>query len=68
MHGRENEIRRDCDELTYIPNQIKIIHDKYIEVCHLIGSDSHTCFTLSRFVGRAFVTFEYQHYRDYFLR
>jgi hypothetical protein len=54
--------------IEYIPNQIKILNSSYIDLCHLIGKDSHPSFTLSHFVGRAFVTFEYQHYRDYFLR
>ena len=58
----------DEDRLDHIPNQIKIINTRYMEMCHLIGGNNNACFSLSRFVGRAFVTFEYQHYRDYCLR
>ena len=34
----------------------------------MIGLNNNPCFALSRFVGRAFITFEYQHYRDFFIR
>jgi hypothetical protein len=32
------------------------------------AQDSSMSFNLTHFVGKAFVSFEYQHYRDYFLR
>lgn len=30
--------------------------------------DDSAAFNLSHFVGRAFISFEYQHYREYFMR
>jgi hypothetical protein len=69
MQGKEYvENEEDKDSLEHIPNQIKIINANYMELCHVIGKEEDPCLSLARFVGRAFVTFEYQHYRDYFLR
>lgn len=56
------------DKLKHIPNQIKIINNKYIELSKKFALDNSPAFNLSHFLGKAFVTFNYQHYRQYFLR
>ena len=58
MKGREEYIIEERkDLLEHIPNQIRVINEKYIELCHLIGQNNNPCFALSRFVGKIFVTF-----------
>jgi hypothetical protein len=54
--------------LKHIPNQIKVINDKHIELSKKFALDNSPAFNLSHYLGKAFVTFQYQHYRSYFLR
>jgi hypothetical protein len=54
--------------LKHIPNQIGILNDKSIELSKRFALDDSPAFNLSHFLGKAFVTFRYQHYREYFLR
>lgn len=56
------------NQLKHIPNQIKIINTKYIELSKKFALDNSPAFNLSHFLGKAFITFNYQHYRQYFLR
>jgi hypothetical protein len=54
--------------LKHLPNQIGILNDKSIELSKRFALDNTPAFNLSHFLGKAFITFHYQHYREYFLR
>lgn len=49
--------------LKHIPNQIGILNDKSIELSKRFALDNSPAFNLSHFLGKAFITFRYQHYR-----
>lgn len=64
---------RDTTMVQYAPNQIKMINAKYIALCRNfmeqgLSEEKSTEFKLSHFTGRAIVTFQYQHFRDYLIR
>ncbi len=44
-------------DLAHIPNQIKLLNTMYLELCHRIGVDDNPVSALSKFVGKALVTF-----------
>jgi hypothetical protein len=54
--------------LSHIPNQIKILNTTAIELSKKYAMDDSPSFNLSHFIGKAFVTFQYQHYKEYYLR
>ena len=60
--------KESSDLLSHIPNQIKIMNAKSIEISKHFAMDNSGAFNLSHFIGKAFITFRYQHYRGYFLR
>ena len=39
-----------------------------MQLCHKFQKDINAASALSKFVGKAFITFEYQHYRAFILR
>ena len=45
-----------------------MVNKQYLNTCYKYAIDQSPSFTLSHFTGKAFVSFQYQHYRDYFLR
>jgi hypothetical protein len=56
------------DLIEYVPNQIDLINQEYLNLCYKYAMDCSPSFNLSHFTGKAIVSFQYQHYRDYFLR
>lgn len=56
------------DDIEYVPNQINLINEEYLNLSYKYAMDRSACFNLSHFTGKAFISFQYQHYRDYFLR
>ena len=54
--------------LQEIPNQIQVLNHRYIVLSKKFALDNSPEFNVSHFLGKAFVSFEYQHYREYFLR
>jgi len=46
----------------FVPNQIKTVNKEYIELSKRFAMDESSSFNLSHFVGKAYVSFEYQHY------
>ena len=44
------------------------MNQQYLNTCYKYAIDKSASFTLSHFTGKAFVSFQYQHFRDYFLR
>ena len=48
--------------------QIKLMNDQIIILSKKMAEDNSMSFNLTHFVGKAFVSFEYQHFRDYILR
>jgi hypothetical protein len=59
---------KETNLLKHLPNQISILNDKFIELSKRFALDNSPSFNLSHFIGKAFITFQYQHYREYFLR
>lgn len=45
-----------------------MINQQYLNICYKYAIDQSASFTLSHFTGKAFISFQYQHYRDYFIR
>jgi hypothetical protein len=54
------------DQISYLPNQIDVINREFINLCEQFALNDTPSFSLSKFVGKAFISFQYQHYRDYF--
>lgn len=64
---------RDTTMIQFAPNQIKMINAKYIALCENFldqgaSGKKTTEFKLSHFTGRAIVTLQYQHFREYLIR
>lgn len=51
--------------MSHIPNQIDVLNQEYISMCQKFALDDTPSFNLSHFTGKAFVSFQYQHFRDY---
>jgi hypothetical protein len=60
-------VEGDESSVFYIPNQIESINSEYIELSKKFSLDSGMAFNLSHFVGKAFVSFQYEHYKEFFL-
>ena len=45
-----------------------MFNQQYLNVCYKYAIDKSASFTLSHFTGKAFISFQYQHFRDYFLK
>jgi hypothetical protein len=54
--------------VDFIPNQIKKLNEEYIKLCERFALEISPAFNLSKFTGKAFVSFQYSHYRDYFIQ
>lgn len=54
--------------MSHIPNQIDVLNKEYISLCEKFALDETPSFSLSHFTGKAFVSFQYQHFRDYCVR
>jgi hypothetical protein len=54
--------------LEDILRQINLVNHEELLLSQKFAEDSSMTFNLTHFVGRAFISFEYQHFRDYFLR
>ena len=54
---------QETNLLKHLPNQISILNDKSIELSKRFALDNTPAFNLSHFIGKAFITFHYQHYR-----
>lgn len=52
----------------FIPNQIKKLNEEYIKLCEKFSLEISPSFNLSKFTGKAFVSFQHNHYRDYFIK
>lgn len=65
---RGSKRKLDPNSPYYIPRQIKVVNQEYVSLCKQIAIDESPAFQLSRFTRKAFVSLEYQHYRDYMLR
>jgi hypothetical protein len=44
------------------------LNEEYINLCDQFSKSSSHAFNIATFTGKAFVSFEYQHYRDYLVR
>lgn len=54
--------------MSHIPNQIDVLNKEYIALCEKFALDESPAFNLSHFTGKAFISFQYQHFRDYCVR
>jgi hypothetical protein len=48
--------------------KVRLLNSEYVELSKRFSTDDTVAFNISHFLGKAFVSFEYQHYRNYFLR
>ena len=48
-------------------NKLTVINEQYLELCRSFCIERNLTWTLTRFLGTAFVSFEFQHYKDYLL-
>lgn len=46
-------------------NKLKVINEQYLELCKSFCLERNLNWTLTRFLGVAFVSFEFEHYRNY---
>jgi hypothetical protein len=55
--------------LSHIPNQVRHLNEEYIRLCQHFVDDYNQVygFKLAHFTGKAFISFEYEHFRDYFI-
>lgn len=77
-HKAGEEQRRKDEEKGYAPlekvglqrkdAQVKLLNRELIRLSQKFAEDSSLAFNLTHFVGRGFISFEYQHLRDYLLR
>ena len=58
----------NVDSKYYIPNQIDILNEEFVQLSKRFAMDNSSAFNLSHFVGKAFVSLEYSHYKEYLLR
>ncbi len=61
------EIVSDDDKFGTLPKRIGFINNCRVTLNAQFASDNSFLFNLTHFVGHAFVSFQYQHYRNYFL-
>lgn len=54
--------------MSHIPNQIDVLNEEYISLCKKFALDDSAAFNLSHFTGKAFVSLQYQHFRDYLVQ
>jgi hypothetical protein len=69
--GNSNQLIEEERESTNFENilpQINLVNQEEILLSQKFAEDSSMAFNLTHFVGRAFISFEYQHFRDYILR
>jgi hypothetical protein len=59
---------RESSNFENVLSQIKLINHQEILMSQKFAEDSSMAFNLTHFVGKAFVCFEYQHFRDYISR
>ena len=50
-----------------IPQQVQFLNDCEIVLNKQFANDNSILFTLTHFVGSAFISFQYQHYREFIL-
>jgi hypothetical protein len=62
------EEERQSNNYENILPQINLVNHEELLLSQKFAEDSSMAFNLTHFVGRAFISFEYQHFRDYFLR
>lgn len=53
---------------NYPPNQVSLLAQKQIEVLKRYAATTNPELTLSHFLKTAFVSFEYEEYKDYFIK
>ena len=55
------------DRFSTIPHKVDFINDSEIVLKKQFGTDSSVLFNVAHFAGKAFISFQYQHFRDYIL-
>lgn len=48
-------------------NKLTVINEQYLELCKSFCMERNLNWTLTRFLGVAFVSFEFMHYKNYIL-
>jgi hypothetical protein len=63
----EDEKRRLLEQ---IPNRITILNHEYVRLCEhfTFANSSIAAFKLTHFTGRAFISFQFEHYKEYIVR
>ena len=52
---------------TTIPRQVDFLNDCEIILNKQFANDNSVLFNVTHFVGKAFISFQYQHYREYII-
>ena len=65
--NKKTELKQ-TDLVSYIPNRIDVLNKEFIHLCEQFALNTSPSFTLSKFTGKAFVCFQFQHYRDYLVK
>lgn len=66
----EDEVSRGSDgsdRFSTIPKRVDFINDCSVILSRQFGTDNSFLFNLTHFIGYAFVSFQYQHYKTFFL-
>lgn len=74
MIKHEEEVKNDADKLCIDEDEcsyegkVSFLNQAQIDLCRKYLEDEDPLFKLTHFIGCAFVSFKYQHYRDYIVR
>jgi len=65
----DSYIRRNSksNDLKSTENQIEYLNGVEIDLCQKYAVDNTPTFNITHFVGKAFVSFQFQHYREHIL-
>ena len=67
-HPKDQGVSLDKNTNKEIKNQIIALNDIELSLCERFARDDSPTFNITHFVGKAFVSFEYQHYREYIMQ
>ena len=56
------------DEMARTQKNIEMINKEFVNTSNNFATNDSVSFNISHFLGKAFVSFELQHYRNFFLR